>query len=86
MANPKEKTLLLTREDVARLLTLPELIEELRNAYRLRSEAGETVRPPLGRAIEQSRAAGRIAVVALETLEAADRRTGAIERAIAGGA
>ncbi len=45
MSTPREKTLLLTREDVARLLTLPELIEELRNAYRLRSEAGVAIRP-----------------------------------------
>lgn len=45
MATPKEKTLLLTREDVARLLTLPDLIEELRKAYCLRSETAEAVRP-----------------------------------------
>jgi hypothetical protein len=48
--------------------------------------AGEAVRPALGRAIEESRSAGRIAVVELETLESADGATGAIERAIAGGA
>ncbi len=45
MSNPKEKTLLLTRDDVARLLTLPELIEELRKAYRLRAEGDVATRP-----------------------------------------
>jgi hypothetical protein len=48
--------------------------------------AGEGVRPALGRAIDQTRSGGRIAVVALESLERADGSTGAIERAIAGGA
>jgi len=43
------------------------------------------VRPALGHAIEQSRAGGRIHVVALETLEGATGG-GAIERAVAGGA
>jgi len=42
------------------------------------------VRPALGRAIERSRAAGRVAVVALESLES--RGPGPIERAITGGA
>jgi hypothetical protein len=48
--------------------------------------AAEAVRPALGRAVEQSRAAGRIAVLEIETLEVADGSTGAIERAVAGGA
>ena len=48
--------------------------------------AGEGVRPALARAIEQSRAGGRIAVVALEEFEPDEAHTGAIERAIAGGA
>src|SRR5271156_412396 len=37
MTNKAEKTLLLTREDVARLLTLPELIDALREAHKLRA-------------------------------------------------
>jgi hypothetical protein len=48
--------------------------------------ASDAVRPALGRAIAQSRAAGRIVVLEIERLEGADRSTGAIERAIAGGA
>jgi len=48
--------------------------------------AAEEVRPALGRAIEEARAGGRISVSALETLETAGQRTGAIERAIAGAA
>jgi hypothetical protein len=48
--------------------------------------ASEAVRPALGRAIEQSRAGGRIAVVALEELETGVGSRGAIEKAIAGGA
>jgi hypothetical protein len=48
--------------------------------------ASEAVRPALGRAIEESRAERRIVVVELETLECAAGSTGAIERAIAGGA
>ena len=46
--------------------------------------APEGVRPALGRAIDESRSGGRIAVVALETLEASEG-SGAIERAITGG-
>jgi ornithine cyclodeaminase len=45
MATKTEKTLLLTREDVARLLTLPELIEALREAYCLRADHELIVRP-----------------------------------------
>jgi 23S rRNA G2445 N2-methylase RlmL len=48
--------------------------------------AHESVRPALGRAIAESRAAGRIVVLELETLECGEGSTGAIERAIAGGA
>ena len=48
--------------------------------------ASEAVRPALGRAITHSRAAGRVVVLELETLEAPHSRSGAIERAIAGGA
>lgn len=37
MTNKVEKTLLITRDDVARLLTLPDLIESLREAHKLRA-------------------------------------------------
>ena len=40
-----EKTLLLTRDDVARLLTLPELIDTMREAYRVRATQPDAVRP-----------------------------------------
>lgn len=46
--------------------------------------APEGVRPALGRAIERSRAAGRVAVVAIESLDSTG--AGAIERAITGDA
>jgi ornithine cyclodeaminase/alanine dehydrogenase-like protein (mu-crystallin family) len=45
MSTKTEKTLLLTRDDVARLLTLPELIEALREAYRLRANHELIIRP-----------------------------------------
>lgn len=45
MSPKAEKTLLLTRDDVSRLLSLPELIEELRDAYRLRAQHEHPVRP-----------------------------------------
>lgn len=48
--------------------------------------ASEAVRPALGRAIAESRAAGRIIVLDLETFESQEGSTGAIGRAIAGGA
>src|SRR5258708_9985829 len=45
MSIKTEKTLVLTRDDVGRLLTLPELIEALRDAYRLRANHELIVRP-----------------------------------------
>ena len=45
MSTKIQKTLLLTRDDVARLLTLPELIEALRDAYCLRADHDIVVRP-----------------------------------------
>ncbi len=45
MSTKAEKTLLLTRDDVARLLTLPELIEALRAAYCLRANHELVIRP-----------------------------------------
>lgn len=45
MATKTEKTLLLTRDDVSRLLSLPELIEELRGAYRLHAQHDNPIRP-----------------------------------------
>ncbi len=48
--------------------------------------ATEQVRPPLARAIELAGAQQRIAVLPLETFEAGERPSGAIERAITGAA
>jgi alanine dehydrogenase len=45
MSTKAEKTLLLTRDDVARLLTLPELIEAMREAYCLRANHELVIRP-----------------------------------------
>jgi thiol:disulfide interchange protein DsbD len=45
MSTKTEKTLLLTRDDVARLLTLPDLIEALREAYCLRANHELVIRP-----------------------------------------